>query len=141
VLTAAATGDNNGLAVAGDGTSTFSAETDTAGGHAVTANGLLQTNIFIAQSDPDTIRPMIVHEWATTGTMNTDLIASVSRDGGTTWTAATMVDQGVFLGTQHYWTDEVDVSGQPAGDDVVIKMQGANGVISILYGNSMQVGI
>ena len=48
-------------------------------------------------------------------TINTDLIASVSRDNGTTYTAATLVSQGTTGGHTILSAHDLDISGQPAG--------------------------
>jgi len=144
VLTADAKGiSTNDKAIAGTPTNgTFSAAVDTAWGAVATTNGKLQTIAFTAAAVPATIRPMMIHEWGTgTQTMNTDLVVSASRDGGTTWTAGTMVDQGEFLPGQKQWACDIDVSSQPSGTDVRIKMQGANSDESILHGLALQAGV
>ena len=51
-----------------------------------------------------------------TTTLNTDLIASVSRDNGTTYTVANLVGKGSYSGTTQIATAHgIDISGQPAG--------------------------
>ena len=52
---------------------------------------------------------------AGTATLNTggDLIASISRDNGTTWTAATLVAQGTQGSQKIATVNELDISGQP----------------------------
>ena len=58
----------------------------------------LQSNAFTAQADPTTAR-IIIDEEDVNGatTLNTDLKAYASRDGGTTFTQMTLADQGFLL--------------------------------------------
>ena len=54
--------------------------------------------------------------FAGTTTINTDLVAAVSRDNGTTFTNVTLVDKGSYSGTTEIATaHNIDLSGQPAG--------------------------
>lgn len=60
-------------------------------------------------------------------TINTDVIASISRDAGTTWTAATLVlDEALEDGTSIYAATGVDISGQPSGSSLRVKLVSAN---------------
>ncbi len=44
---------------------------------------------------------------------------SVSRDGGTTWSAVTMTQQGEpITGNQKILRGTIDISGQPPGQDI-----------------------
>ncbi len=140
VITYDAVGDaNNGIAIDGTGTDvTFSDAIDTRYGHDATNDGVVQSTDFVVLTDPDTADILMVHDWGTTGTMNTDLIVSVSRDGGANFSPVTMTLEGIFIDAQEYWSGSADVSGQPAGNDLVLKMQGVNGVESILSGQSTQ---
>ena len=62
-----------------------------------------------------------------TTTLNTDLVASVSRDNGTTYTAATLVGKGSYSGTtQIASAHNIDISGQPAGVTMRWKVATAN---------------
>jgi len=62
-----------------------------------------------------------------TTTLNTDLIASVSRDNGTTYTAATLTGKGSYSGTTQIATaHDIDISGQPAGVTMLWKIATAN---------------
>jgi len=59
-------------------------------------------------------------------TLNTDVKIDVSRDGGATWSAATM-SQIKALGPKTYFeTNAVSVSGQPAGNDIAIRYRTFN---------------
>ena len=63
---------------------------------------------------------------AGTATLNTDLIASVSRDNGTTYTAVTLTGQGTTGGQTIASASGVDISGQPSGTSMVWKVATAN---------------
>lgn len=80
---------------------------------------------------PDTIKILIDLEDIDAGvTLNTDIIARVSRDGGTTFTAATLAQTGQATDSRRLVTDEVDVSAQPdpgAGNsDIVYQIETFN---------------
>ena len=62
-----------------------------------------------------------------TTTLNTDLIASVSRDNGTTYTVASLTGKGSYSGTTEIATvHNLDISGQPAGVAMRWKIVTAN---------------
>ena len=67
---------------------------------------------------------------AGTTTLNTDLGASVSRDNGTTYTAATLALQGTTGGHNIATVHDLDISGQPAGTSMRWKVVTANQTIS-----------
>ena len=67
---------------------------------------------------------------AGTATINTDLIASVSRDGGTTYTPVTLASQGTTAGHTILTANDVSISGQPAGTSMIWKVATANQSIS-----------
>ena len=61
-----------------------------------------------------------------TTTLDTDLIASVSRDNGTTYTAVPLTLQGTTGGHNIATGHDVVISGQPAGTSMRWKMVTAN---------------
>ena len=73
--------------------------------------------------------------------MNTDLIASISRDGGSNFTNVTLADSGYVTGSsgQRILTGTVDVSGQPSGTSMRWKLALANNV-SKIHGVSLSWG-
>lgn len=88
----------------------------------------LQSLSYSVNSSMDTARVIVYAKTAAGITLNTDLIASVSRDGGTTFTAATLIQSDTFSdGTTVYYQNDLDISAQPSGTDLVIKVVGANG--------------
>ena len=66
-------------------------------------------------------------------TLNTDIIASVSRDGGSTFTNATLADSGYVTGSsgQRILTGQVTISGQPSGQSMRWKLALANNMVKI----------
>lgn len=59
-------------------------------------------------------------------TLNTDVKIDVSRDGGTTWTAATMTQLKALGSRTYFETNIVSVSGQPSGDEISIRYRTFN---------------
>lgn len=87
------------------------------------ASGTITSSTFSASSTPTTAR-IVVFLDANGETINTDIIAKVSRDGGSTYTNATLVDSGYITGTSgsKIYTDTVDISGQPSGTNMKYQM-------------------
>ena len=85
--------------------------------------GVFQTAAQTAVSQPDTVRLVLLGKEEQTQTLNTDTVFSISRDGGTTFSAITMTQSGNYnsSGVKIY-TGTVDVSGQPTGTSVVLKV-------------------
>jgi len=61
-----------------------------------------------------------------TATINTDLKAYVSRDGGTTWTQATLVADGTSGGHSILVAHNIDISSQPSGTSMKYKIETLN---------------
>lgn len=82
---------------------------------------------FTAASAPGTARLTVQAKPIDAITINTDLIGYVSRDGGTTWTAATLASETTLAdGTTLYVHDGLDISGQPSGTSMKWKAVTAN---------------
>lgn len=87
----------------------------------------LQSNSFTADSPPSTGRLCVLAKPNEAFSINTDLIGSISRDGGTTFTAATLVAQITYSdGTVLYEDSSIDISGQPSGTSMKWKVETAN---------------
>ena len=73
--------------------------------------------------------------------LNTDLVVSLSRDGGKTFTAGTLVAVQVLPdGTSIYDTGWVSVAGQPVGNSTMTyKVTTPTQKVIVLTGVSMQV--
>lgn len=98
----------------------------TAGDHisaAVTADSApTEAMIVIRQQDVDSV------------TLNTDLLAYVSRDNGTTWTQGTLTSE-VTLGSDRILVASgIDISGQPSGTSMKYKISTANSKEMYIYG-------
>jgi hypothetical protein len=86
-------------------------------------NMSLVSNAQTAQAQPTKADVVLTYtNGAGTATINTDLIASVSRDGGTTYNAVTLVSQGTTGGHTILTANDVSISGQPAGTSMVWKV-------------------
>jgi hypothetical protein len=90
---------------------------------------------------PDTIKVLIdLEDIDPTVVLNTDVIARVSRDGGTTFTAATLAQTGQATNGRRLIDDEVDVSGQPdpgAGNsDIVYQIETFNDIQMRIHATS-----
>jgi hypothetical protein len=84
----------------------------------VISNVTLVSNAFTADSAPDTGRIHIQAKPIDSITLNTDLTAEISRDGGTTFTTATLVAKETLSdSTVAYEDASVDISGQPDATD------------------------
>ena len=84
---------------------------------------------------------MVFQENVDTPTLNTDIIASVSRDGGSNFTNVTLVDEGYVTGAsgQRVLAGLVDISGQPSGTSMRWKLALANNQ-SKIHGVSLSWG-
>jgi len=96
------------------------------------------SNSFTSTSVPTTARIVVFEENVDTPTLNTDIIASVSRDG-TNFTNATLSDSGYVTGSsgQRILTGQADISGQPSGQSMRWKLALANNTVKI-HGVSLQ---
>jgi len=94
---------------------------------------------FTSTSVATSSRIVVFEENIDTPTLNTDIIASISRDGGTTFTNATLSDSGYVTGSsgQRILTGQADISGQPSGQSMRWKLALANNAVKI-HGVSLQ---
>ncbi len=79
-----------------------------------------------AEAQANTARIVLFEEDVDSITENTDLKAYVSRDGGTTWTQATLSDEGDYETGKRILTGIADISGQPAGTSMKWKIETLN---------------
>ena len=88
---------------------------------------------------PTSSRIVVFEEDIGTPTLNTDIIASISRDGGSNFTTATLSDSGYVTGSsgQRILTGQAVVSGQPSGQSMRWKLALANNAVKI-HGVSLQ---
>ena len=86
-------------------------------------NMILVSNSVTAEAQPTNGDVVLTYtNNAGTATLNTDIIASISRDGGTTYTAVTLAGQGTTGGQIIATANNVSISGQPAGTSMVYKI-------------------
>ena len=99
----------------------------------VASSTTIVSNAFAAGSVPTTSRIVVFEENVDTPTLNTDIIASISRDGGTTFTTATLTDSGYVTGAsgQRILTGQATISGQPSGQSMRWKLALANNQVKI----------
>lgn len=91
------------------------------------ANLTLVSNSFTADSAPSTGRLQFQVKENESITPNTDLLGDVSRDGGTTWTTATLaLVETLADGTKAYEDASIDISGQPSGTSMEYRLRTAN---------------
>ena len=91
------------------------------------------SNAFTATSVPTRSRIVVFQENVDTPTLNTDIIASISRDGGSNFTTATLADSGYVTGSsgQRILTGQATISGQPSGQSMRWKLALANNQVKI----------
>jgi len=96
------------------------------------SNTTIVSSTFTATSEPSIARIVVFEEDITTPTLNTDVIASVSRDGSN-FSNVTLSDSGYVTGSsgQRILTGTVDVSGQPTGTSMRWKIALTNNQVKI----------
>ena len=99
----------------------------------------LVSNAFTAASVPTTSRIVVFQEDIEAPTLNTHIIASISRDGGSNYTTATLADSGYVTGSsgQRILTGQATVSGQPSGQSMRWKLALSTKQVKI-HGVSLQ---
>jgi len=91
----------------------------------------LVSNAVTAESAPTTGDLVMTYtNGAGTATINTDLKAYVSRDNGTTYTQATLADQGDTGGHTILTANGLDISSQPSGTSMRWKIETLNQSVS-----------
>ena len=88
---------------------------------------------FTSTTVPTTTRIVLFEENVGTPSLNTDIIASVSRNGGTNFTTVTLTDSGYVTGSsgQRILTGQASISGQPSGQSMKWKLELANNTVKI----------
>ena len=100
---------------------------------ATTTTTFIASEPFAAGSVPTTSRIVIFEEDVASPTLNTDIIASISRDGGSNFTTATLSDSGYVTGSsgQRILTGQATISGQPSGQSMRWKLTLQNNTVKI----------
>ena len=87
----------------------------------------LISNAFTADEAPGTGRIYIHVKENESITINTDITAEISRDGGSTWTSATLsLVQTLADGTKAYENPSVNISSQPSGTSMKYRLKSLN---------------
>jgi len=86
----------------------------------------LISNSIVAEAEADNARIVIFEEDVDAVTINTDLLAYLSRDGGTTFSQVTLADEGDYENGKRILTGTVDISGQPSGTNMEWKIVTTN---------------
>ena len=108
----------------------------------VTGITLQSTTLSSAVASPSTARVFVqLDSTSVTPTLNTDIFAYFSRDGGTTFTQGTLaLAETLQDGTVLYDTGSFSLSGQPTGNSTMTyRIVTANGKAIVLTGAGMQV--
>lgn len=79
---------------------------------------VLLSTAIAASSAPTDVGIVLLHQAVDAVTVNSDLVAAVSRDGGTSWANVSLVDCGSFDGTYRVLRGTSNVAAQPAGTAV-----------------------
>lgn len=99
----------------------------------------LVSGAFTADTAPSVARLAIQAKPIDAIALDTDLIGKVSRDGGTTWTAANLVAMEALAdGTTLYEDTDIPISGQPSGTAMKWKIETANGRQIQIHGVVLQ---
>ena len=106
---------------------------------ATATSATIISTAFTASSVPTTSRIVVFEEDIGSPTLNTHIIASISRDGGSTYTTATLEDAGYVTGSsgQRILTGQATISGQPSGQSMRWKLALSNQQVKI-HGVSLQ---
>lgn len=87
-----------------------------------------------ADAAPASARVLLMLEPIDAVTLNTDLIAEVSRDGGSNWTAGTLTQIGTIGALRVVETGATSLTGQPSGSSVVARVKSFNDKQMRLHG-------
>ena len=92
------------------------------------ANMTLISNSQTAESAPSEARIIILEEDVDAITLNTDLKAYISRDGGSTWAQVTLTDEGDFDASKRILvgTADLSASGIGSGTNMEYKIETLN---------------
>ncbi len=92
-------------------------------------NMTLVSDAFTAAAAPERGSLLVQIDSLGSATLNTDVIAEVSRDNGTTWTAATLAAIRTLAdGSTIYGDDQIDISAQPSGTSMRYRVRTLNAV-------------
>jgi hypothetical protein len=104
-----------------------------------TTSSTIVSTTFTSTTVPTAVRIVVFEENVQTPSLNTDIVASASRDAGTTFTNVTLTDSGYVTGSsgQRILTGTASIAGQPSGQSMKWKVALANNSVKI-HGVSLQ---
>jgi len=102
-----------------------------------TANITLISNAVTALAQPTDAFIVLWQQDVDAVTLNTDLTAEVTRDGGTTYSTVTLAEEAV-LSTGRILTGTVDISGQPAGTSMEYRLKTLNAKEMKIHGVALE---
>ena len=105
----------------------------------VVSSSTIISDPFTSTTVPTSARIVVFEENVGTPSLNTDIIASISRNNGTNFTTATLTDSGYVTGSsgQRILTGTATISGQPSGQSMRWKLELANNTVKI-HGVALQ---
>lgn len=114
--------------------------TPPAGAYAITTGDMtLISNSVTASSAPSYGRIVMLVDPVSAVTLNTDLVVSFSRDGGSTWATATLTyDQDYSANVQILTTGDIDLSATTSGTGIVVRAVTANSKLLQVHGWTVQ---
>jgi hypothetical protein len=118
-------------------TSNFTPPTSAYSISSVTENMMLLSNAQVATIVPTSARAVLFEEDVDSVTINTDLKVYVSRDNGTTFSQATLEDEGNYITGARILSGIVDISAQPSGSNMKYKIETLNNKNLKIHGTSV----
>ncbi len=97
----------------------------------------LRSEAFTAEAVPVESRIVVFEEDVDSCAINTDIKAYVSRDGGTTYTQITLVDEGDYDTGKRILAGSVSLASQPSGTTMKYKIIGDNTKKMKIHGVSL----
>ena len=99
----------------------------------------LVSDTFTAQTAPTEASLVLLHQPVDSVTLNTDILAYISRDNGTTYTLGTLASGGEYSTNINILTiNGLDISAQPSGTSMRYKLVTANAKEQRLHGSWIQ---
>lgn len=102
-------------------------------GAGTTLDGTFVSPAYTATATPTKGYITVQAQFVSSSTINTDLTAEISRDGGTTWTAVTLA-AGSTQGSFTLYEGGVDISSQPSGTSMKYRVKILNAKVIYISG-------
>lgn len=102
------------------------------------ANMTLISQSFSAMAQPSKARALLIHQAVDAVAINTDCTLEISRNNGTDWVAATLVNEGAFDNAASILSAMIDLSAQPSGSALRWRFKTLNSKEQRLHGIYLQ---